>query len=151
MVGRFVGREISKRPTCPFCGLLIDRPKELGTQVQYEMPMGRCPCGAVFAFDVTGHNLGTAMVNALVFGCHGDWDLAWGLTAEEDYQEGRVEHYDQESHLVVPGGAYEGRGISGVLFFIRLRQKTQQVMEREVPGQGDRPFSPQPFTKNEKD
>jgi hypothetical protein len=108
----------------------IDPPKELDTRMPHEMPLGRCSsCGAVYAFDITGHNLGTAMIDALVFGCNGDWDLAWGLLPEEDYLQGEVENYDLQSHKVIPGGVYEGRRISGSLFFIRLHEDVREVTE----------------------
>ena len=95
----------------------------------HEMPVGACSCGAVYAFDVTGHNLGTAMIEALVFGCNGDWDLAWDLLPEEDYLEKQVKYYDLDSHSIVPGGAYQGRQISGTLYFIRLHSDVREVTE----------------------
>ncbi|NIR13136.1 MAG: PBS lyase, partial [Desulfobacterales bacterium] len=64
MVSRFSGREIIAKPTCPFCGMVIEKPGELETETQTEMPVGKCSCGAVYACDVTGHNLGTALVEA---------------------------------------------------------------------------------------
>ena len=94
-----------------------------------EMPVGSCSCGAVYAYDATGHSLGTAMVEALVFGCDGDWDLAWDLLPEEDYLEKQVKNYDIETHLIVPGGTHEGRRIAGALFFIRLHQDIREVTE----------------------
>ncbi|MBW2609955.1 MAG: PBS lyase [Deltaproteobacteria bacterium] len=129
MEGRFLGRDIIDKPTCPFCSALIEQPKELATRMPHEMPVGRCDCGAVYAFDVTGHNLGSAMIDALVFGCNGDWDLAWGLLPEEDYLEKMVENYDIESDLIVYGGVYEGRRIAGVLYFIRLHEDVREVTE----------------------
>ncbi|MBW1816683.1 MAG: PBS lyase [Deltaproteobacteria bacterium] len=132
MEGRFLGRDIIERPSCPFCGMGVDRPKELATRMPNEMPVGKCTCGAVYAFDTTGHNLGIAMIDALVFGCDGDWDLAWGLLPEEDYQEKMVENYDIESHYVVPGGAYEGRRIAGALYFIRLHRDVREVTQEGV-------------------
>lgn len=91
------------------------------------MPVGSCSCGAVYACDETGHNLGSAMIEALVFGCNMDWDLAWGLLPEEDYQEEIVEHYDQLSHLIIPGGFFERRRISGALYFIRMHEDVRDV------------------------
>jgi hypothetical protein len=122
------------------------------------MPVGACSCGAVYAFDVTGHNLGTAMIEALVFGCNGDWDLAWDLLPEEDYLEKQVKHYDLDSHLIVPGGAYQGRQISGTLFFIRLHSDIREVTEAGAKSQlqratqisessSGRPRGRKPFTK----
>lgn len=127
MVSRFSGRDIIEKPACPFCGMSIDRPKELATRIPNEMPVGTCSCGAVYACDVTGHNLGTAMIEALVFGCNSDWDLAWDLLPEKDYFEKQVENYDLETHLIVHGGVYQGRRISGTLYFIRLREDVLEV------------------------
>jgi len=127
MVSRFSGREIIAKPTCPFCRMVIERPKELTTRMPTEMPVGRCACGAVYACDVTGHNLGTALIEALVFGCDGQWDLAWDLLPEEDYVEEQVKNYDLESHLVIQGGVYKGRRIAGTLYFVRL-------LREDIPG-----------------
>lgn len=128
MVSRFSGREIITRPTCPFCGMVIDKPRELQTET--EMPVGKCSCGAVYACDVTGHNLGTALVEALVFGCNGEWDLAWDLVPEEDYIEGQVNNYDLDTHLVIHGGVYQGRRIAGTLYFVRLYRDISSVTDK---------------------
>jgi len=77
-------KEPTREVTCPFCGKPIERPRELATHRPREMPVGSCTCGAVYAYDATGHNLGAAFVEALVFACNWDWDLAWGLLPEED-------------------------------------------------------------------
>jgi hypothetical protein len=130
MVSRFSGREIIAKPACPFCGTVIEKPRESETQMQTEMPVGRCSCGAVYACDVTGHNLGTALVEALVFGCDGDWDLAWDLLPEEDYNEAQVKGYDFETHLVIRSGVYQGRRIAGTLYFIRLNRDIPGVTEK---------------------
>ena len=132
MEGRFVGREIIDKPSCPFCGRMVEKPKELPTRMPQEMPVGACDCGAVFACDITGHNLGTAMIEALVFACDGDWDLAWDLLPEEDYLEKQVKHYDLETHLIIHGGVYQGRRIGGTLFFIRLYKDIREVTEAGV-------------------
>ena len=132
MVGRFSGREIIAKPTCPFCGMVIGKPREFETETQTEMPVGKCSCGAVYACDVTGHNLGTALVEALVFGCDGDWDLAWDLLPEQDYMEELVNNYDLDTHLVIHGGVYQGRRIAGTLYFVRLYRDIPGVTE-EAP------------------
>jgi hypothetical protein len=129
---KFQKREIFKKPACPFCGNLIERPQELSTRMPGEMPVGSCSCGAVYSCDETGHNLGAAMIEALVFGCNMDADLAWGLLPEEDYVEEIVENYDYMRHLIVPGGFNEGRRISGALFFIRLHEDVQEVTSKGV-------------------
>ncbi len=125
-------KPIGKKPSCPFCGLPIDRPKELETKRPQEMPVGTCTCGAVYAYDATGHNLGPAFSEALVFACNMDWDLAWGLLPEEDYLEKLVENYDIETHLIVPEGKVEGRRIPGALYFIRLHRDIQEVTAEGV-------------------
>ena len=129
MVSRFSGRDVIARPACPFCGISIDKPIELETQMATEMPVGRCSCGAAYACDVTGHNLGTALIDALVFACDGQWDLAWDLLPEEDYMEEQVNNYDLETHLVIPGGVYKGRRIGGTLYFVRLYRNIREVSE----------------------
>jgi len=91
--------------------------------------VGRCTCGAVYACDITGHNLGSALIEALLFACKGDWDLAWGLLPEDDYLEKEVFNYDLESHLIVHSGAYEGRQINGVLYFIRMHEDVREVTD----------------------
>ncbi|MCL6500144.1 MAG: hypothetical protein K6U07_08995 [Firmicutes bacterium] len=118
-------------PACPFCGQPVERPRELKTRRPGEMPVGSCPCGAVYACDVTGHNLGAAFIEALVFGCNMDWDLAWSLLPGEDYLEKPVEGYDLESHLIVPGGSFQGRRVRGALYFVRLHRDI-----REATGEG---------------
>jgi HEAT repeat protein len=129
MESKFRGREIIEKPSCPFCGRLIERPKELTTRMPTEMPVGACACGAVYACDVTGHNLGAAMIEALVFACDGEWDLAWDLLPEDDYLEKQVSNYDDETHLIVHSSAYQGRQISGKLYFIRLHKDIREVTE----------------------
>ena len=139
MESKFRGREIIEKPSCPFCGRLIDRPKELTTRMPTEMPVGACACGAVYACDVTGHNLGAAMIEALVFACDGEWDLAWDLLPEDDYLEKQVSNYDDETHLIVHSSAYQGRQISGKLYFIRLHKDIREVTEEGVRKRLEKP------------
>jgi HEAT repeat protein len=129
---KFWGKKILKRPTCPFCGMFIERPKELSTRMPGEMPVGSCSCGAVYSCDETGHNLGSAMLEALLFGCNMDTDLALGILPEEDYIEEIVEKYDYINHLIVPGGSLESRRISGALYFIRMHNDIQEVTSQGV-------------------
>lgn len=132
MQDRFRRQDIIKSARCPFCQSLIDRPKDLKTRMPTEMPLGVCDCGAVYACDVTGHNLGSAMIEALVFSCNGDWDLAWDLIPEEDYISGEVKNYDIVSHRIIPAGIYEGRRIAGTLYFIKLNEEIREVTEEGV-------------------
>ena len=135
MVGRFFGKDIMAKPTCPFCGMGVNRPD----QVSFSgMPLGSCTCGAVYACDVTGHNLGSAMIEALVQACAGDWDCAWDLTPDEDYLDKQLKNYDLETHHVIHAGVYEGRRIAGVLYFIRLNKP---VAQKASSMRSERPLS----------
>jgi len=134
----YAKRGLIRKSACPFCGLSIEKPRELQTRRYGEMPVGSCSCGAVYAYDATGHNLGAAFIEALVFGCDMNWDLAWELLPGEDYLEQVVENYDLESNLVVPGGSFEGRRISGALYFVRLHRDIQKVTEDGVRKKLDR-------------
>ncbi len=145
MVGRFFGKDIMTKPTCPFCGMLVQRPEPVPSR---EMPLGVCSCGAVYACDVTGHNLGSAMIEALVHACTGDWDCAWDLTPDEDYLDKQLKNYDLETHHIIHAGVYEGRRIAGVLYFIRLNKP---VEEKTSPVRPDRPVSPIAGTASPRD
>jgi hypothetical protein len=127
---RFAGRDIVQKPTCPFCTRPVDRPEE--NAQDREMPVGSCACGAVFSCDVTGHNLGSALIEALVFACQGNWDAAWDLVPEDDYLEQQVTNYDYETHMIIQGGAYRGRRIAGTLYFIRLHKNIREK-EKQLP------------------
>ncbi len=140
---KFFGKSPIKRPTCPFCESIIERPLELITRRPGEMPVGACSCGAVYACDETGHNQGSALIEALVFGCNMDWDLAWGLLPEEDYFYEIVDNYDYQTHLIIPGGFYERRKISGVLFFVRLHPDVLELTAQGIKRNLDRAVSPE--------
>ncbi len=108
-------------PRCPFCNQRLERPKELEPMRRGDFEYGVCSCGAVFVHDVTGFNLGAAMVEALEFACDADLDLAWDLMPGEDYQDALIEGYDIGKHLIYPEGHdYQGHRIKGALSFIRL-------------------------------
>ena len=135
MESKFFGKDILSSPKCPFCGVIIDKPRDLSRSA---MPVGTCTCGAVYAFDVTGHNLGSAMIEALVYACGGDWDCAWSLTSDEDYVDEQLYNYDDQTHRIVHGGVYEGRRIAGTLYFIRMRKEFAKAKEeKNVPVQPD--------------
>ena len=146
--GRFAGKAVADQPTCPFCGRRIDKPKEAGT----ELPVGSCPCGSVYACDVTGHSLGTALVEALALACRGDWETASNLTSDKDYEERQVSHYDLETHSIFHGGVYRGRRISGALLFITLLKGNGDIEHKppqELPAETVPASSLIPLTKKE--
>jgi tetratricopeptide (TPR) repeat protein len=126
-------------PRCPFCTSLLPRPVEVEPKRLADFGYGQCECGAVFVFDITGYNLGAAMVEALNFACNDDWDLAWSLLPGEDYQDALIEGYDHKEHRVYPSGHdYEGNRVKGALSFIRLlddvREVTAEGVKRKLSG-----------------
>lgn len=118
------------KPWCPFCGIDVGRARDAVQRKMTEFPVGRCDCGAVYVCDATGHNVGSAMVECLVYACNDNWDLAWELAPEDDYLTGRVENYDEVTHQVVPTRELDGRWIRGVLYFVRLHGEMAEVTER---------------------
>ena len=96
----------------------------------HEFPVGRCQCGAVYSCDVTGHNVGAAMVETLIFACGNNSELAWELYPEDDYLTGRVENYDEITHQVIDTGNIDGRPVRGVLYFVRLHTEMSDLVER---------------------
>ncbi len=120
-------------PRCPFCNQRLDRPKELEPMRRGDFEYGVCSCGAVFVHDVTGFNLGAAMVEALEFACDADLDLAWDLMPGEDYNDALIEGYDINKHLIYPAGHdYEGHRVKGALSFIRLNDDIRDTKEEGV-------------------
>jgi hypothetical protein len=107
----------------------VDKASDAVQRKMTEFPVGRCQCGAVYCCDVTGHNIGAAMVESLVFACGDNSDLAWELLPEDDYLTGRVENYDEITHQVVDKGNIDGRLTHGVLYFIRLHTELSELVE----------------------
>jgi hypothetical protein len=123
----------TESPHCPFCYHIINPPKETKKRRPSQFALGICNnCGAVYAYDPTGHNRGAAFVEALLFACDYDEDLAFGLSAEEDYIDTCLEHYDTISHKVISKGIFEERQIRGVLIFVKLHEEIQEVTEPRI-------------------
>ncbi|MCI5144838.1 MAG: PBS lyase [Candidatus Electrothrix sp. AR3] len=123
-------KQANVRPWCPFCGMDVGRPVEAPQRKMTEFPVGRCECGAVYACDATGHTVGAAMVECLVYACGEEWDLAWELIPEDDYLTGRVEDYDEVTHQVCPKRNLDGRAVRGVLYFVRLHKDISVIAQR---------------------
>lgn len=118
------------KPWCPFCGIDVGRTRDAVQRKMTEFPVGKCECGAVYVCDATGHNVGAAMVECLVYACGDDWDLAWELIPEDDYLTGRVDNYDEVTHQIVPTRELDGRWVRGVLYFVRLHTDIAEITER---------------------
>lgn len=117
-------------PWCPFCGQKVGRPSHAIQRNMTEFPVGECSCGAVYTCDATGHNVGAAMVEALVYACNDNWDFAWDLMPEDDYLTGRIESYDESTHQVIATKNVDGRAVRGVLYFVRLHTEISEVAKR---------------------
>jgi hypothetical protein len=122
---------IKTRPWCPFCGQDVGKPHYPDERKMSEFALGSCPCGAIYASDPTGFNVGSAIVECLVHACGDNWDLAWELLPDEDYLTGRIEDYDEQTHQVVETRNLDGRIIKGVLYFIRLQSHVANVVTRQ--------------------
>ncbi|KPK32688.1 MAG: PBS lyase [Nitrospira bacterium SG8_35_1] len=121
---------LKTRPWCPFCGQDVGRPQYPDKRKLGEFAMGSCECGAVYASDPSGFNIGAAIVECLVHACDDNWDLAWDLLPEQDYLTGRIEDYDEITHQVVETRNLDGRIIRGVLYFIRLQESVSDLSHR---------------------
>ncbi len=122
--------QIILRPWCPFCGQKVGRATHAPVRKMTEFPVGRCQCGAVYTCDATGHNVGAAIVETLIYACNDNADFAWELMPEDDYLTGRVENYDEEAHQVAVKRNLNGHAVRGVLYFVRLHTEIREIAER---------------------
>jgi hypothetical protein len=121
---------IKVRPWCPFCGQKVGRASHAPRRKMDEFPVGHCSCGAVYTCDPTGHNVGAAIVETLVYACDDNPDFAWELMPEDDYLTGRIENYDETTHQVVATRNLDGRAVRGVLYFVRLHTDAREIARR---------------------
>lgn len=122
--------DINVQPWCPFCGQDVATPQNIERRKIGEFPVGKCQCGAVYASDPTGFNVGACMIEALVYAANDNWDLAWDLMPEDDYLTGRLERYDEVTNQIVESGNIDGRKVRGVLYFVRLQGEVALLAER---------------------
>jgi hypothetical protein len=122
--------KIIKRPRCPFCGQIIAKPQPPVQRKLGEFSIGTCKCGARYASDPTGHNVGSAMIEALVYACGDNWELAWDLLPDEDYLTGRLENYDEQTNQVVETRNLDGRLIRGIIYFVRLHRDISELQRQ---------------------
>lgn len=122
--------QVNLKPWCPFCGMDVGRASDAKQRKMTEFPVGSCECGAVYVCDATGHNVGAAMIESLVYACNDNWELAWELMPEEDYLTGRIDNYDEMTHQVVESRQLDGRWVRGVLYFVRLHKDIVEIAGR---------------------
>jgi tetratricopeptide (TPR) repeat protein len=140
----------SIKPVCPFCDAPLDRPRDMEPKRLGDFGYGRCDdCGAVYVHDVTGFNLGAALVEALGFACNDNWDMAWDLMPDDDYQDVLIEHYDENTHRIYPSGHdNSGNRVKGALSFIRLLDDVREVTDAGVKQRlEEAPEPAQPLSK----
>ncbi len=108
-------------PRCPFCREFFSRPEDIDTDYGF-FTGGVCNCGAVYAFDPTGRNLGETFMDALSYACGGDYEKAVSLESGVDYEEFIVQ-YNYRTHSVSPKRVNRSlmRGAGGMLYFVRLK------------------------------
>ncbi len=120
-------------PRCPFCYYKIEQPTELQERKLAEFPVGACGhCGAVYAYDATGHDMGAAFIEGLLFACDYDSDLAFSLSYGEDYADAVVGNYDIVTHTIVPGKICNERYVRGALIFVKIVGQFKEVTGRKV-------------------
>lgn len=110
-------RERDEGAVCPFCDELLKVPEDIKTEMG-EFTGGKCECGAVYAYDPTGHNVGEAYLDALSFACSEDWSILNTLTPGDDYKEA-VFNYDLRTHRFTTIKDIR-RDFSGKIVFVKI-------------------------------
>ena len=82
---------------CPFCDNYLIAPIDIQFR-SVEITGGICKCGAIYALDRSGHSMGEIFMDALVFACKGDYDMALSLNPE-DYETVEYE-YDLDTNTI---------------------------------------------------
>jgi hypothetical protein len=110
----------SEKPRCPFCGQAFGRPPEVDPRREGDFFKWLCPCGAVGVYDVTGHNLGDALMEAIAYACDDDWDKALDMEADKDYEIRYLDGYHPGDHRVL-GGHPAYRSSLAAFVFVKLK------------------------------
>jgi len=106
----------SERPRCPFCGEPFERPPHELLKEQGDFYKFSCSCGAVAALDVTGHNLGDALMETIAFAYGNDWELALAMEADKDYDIKYIDCYHHGDHRVLAGHSAYKTGLAALVF-----------------------------------
>ena len=75
---------------------------------------------AVAALDATGHNLGDALMETIVFAYGNDWEVALAMEADEDYDIKYIDCYHYGDHRVLAGHSAYKTGLAA-LVFVKLK------------------------------
>lgn len=106
----------SERPRCPFCGQPFGKPSEVDPKHEGDFCRLFCACGAVGAYDATGHNLGDALMEAIAFACEDDWEKALDMEADKDYEIRYLDNYLAGEHRVMGGRMNPKSGLAAFVF-----------------------------------
>ncbi len=110
----------SEKPRCPFCGEPFGRPPDVDPKSEGDFYKWLCSCGAVGAYDATGHNLGDALMETIAFAYDDDWDAALAMEADKDYEVRYVDCYHPGDHRVLAGSTTYKTGLAA-LVFVKLK------------------------------
>ncbi len=98
-------RKRGESPACPFCKEKVARPATLELpntdNISLDCKGGRCSCGSIYLFDVTGREGGRLLMEGLSAICDGDLDRALSLQTDVDYQISSL-GYSHRTHTIVP-------------------------------------------------
>ncbi len=106
----------SEKPRCPFCGQPFGRPPEIDPKLEGDFYKWWCPCGAVGAYDPTGNNLGSALMEAIVFARDDDWEKALEMEPDTDYEIKYIDAYRVSEHRVLGGSRTYKSGLAAFVF-----------------------------------
>ena len=113
----------SERPCCPFCGEPFHRPPDVVPKREGDFYKWACSCGAVGAYDVTGNNLGEALMEVIVFAYDDDWEKALNMEADKDYEIRYLDCYKRGEHRALRGHMTYRSGLAAFVFVKRKRLK----------------------------
>ena len=106
----------SERPCCPFCGQPFGSPPGVDPKREGDFYKWLCPCGAVGSYDTTGHNLGDALMEAIVFAYDDDWEKAMAMEPDKDYEIRYLDGYHPSDHRVLGGHRTYKTGMAAFVF-----------------------------------
>ncbi len=106
----------SERPRCPFCEKPFGRPPEVNPKLEGDFYTWPCSCGAVGAYDATGHNLGDALMEAIAFAFDDDLEKALAAEPEKDYEVRYIDCYHLRDHRVSEGSRTYKTGLAAFVF-----------------------------------
>lgn len=116
--------------TCPFCGRVPEEPHKIDMRFG-ETTGGHCECGAVYAFDETGHLLGDAFNDALALLYNEDYDAAQNAS-EQDYQEVVISFDKRHGWYLQGADADRGGPLDRRSKYLFLKKQKNQKDRKEL-------------------